>query len=194
MRAHVSDPPRAPWPEIQSTQAMAVLFSLLCLTLALANRQAVAQSCNRITASDLGNETAPSSDGLIAEILGAATPPSPRPEVQLLRYNLVCEAAASSENRFRQVSVVAEYMLNDSTIVSQFEFGCRLVIVGGSESEWEIMVSGGIDNTVTTPPSAMLNTTVRRDCAQCLSPMRSGTTHNNTEHCLGEISYSYRVG
>ena len=144
----------------------------------------LAQSCNRITAGDLGSSSAPSSEGLVAEIL-ALEEQQPDLQVQILRYNLVCESIADRPDRFRFLSVVVEYLRNGSTIQSQFEFSCGEIMPG--VSMWKIMVSGSTEDTVTTPPDAALNTTLRRDCHQCLSPQRSGSSANNPEHCLGNI-------
>ena len=136
------------------------------------------QSCTKLTAEDLGNSTAPTANGLIAERLADDTPYSV--EVQLVQYNLVCEATAGMRGRYRHVSVVAEYYLNDSLTMSQFEFSCA------SGDVWGIVVSGSSENTVTTPPDATLNSTLRRDCFLCLSPRRAGNNNNNSEHCSGK--------
>ena len=157
------------------------LLALVVATLLTATlNPAGAQSCVRITANDLGNTTSPSSQGLIAAILSAPGQPGTA-EIQLLRYNRVCESTSGTQDEFRSVSLVAEYVMDNSTLLSQFEFAC---MSGTPGDVWDIEVSGSTQNTVTTPPIATLNTTLRQDCYQCISPERD-TSSSRTEHCLG---------
>ena len=137
------------------------------------------QSCRRLTASDLGSEDTASSDGLIPAALAASVPQTF--SIQLLNYSIVCESTSVTVGEYRSVSVVAEYSLNGSSTLSQFEFACN------SSMQWDIVVSGLSTEIVTTPPDATLNTALRRDCIQCISPERTGTVNNNnTQHCSGK--------
>ncbi len=140
-----------------------------------------AQVCNRITYEVL------SGGGLIATRLAMLEPENTtQPTVELIRYNLVCEATAGVRNTYRYVSLVAEYILNGTgpAILSQFEFGCS------AEGVWEPEVVGSINNTFTFPPDATLNTSLRTNCSLCLSPLRPGSTHSNDEHCSGSSGTS----
>ena len=152
------------------TMAVPLLVLVLATLLTAMLSPAGAQSCTRITANDLGNTTSPSSQGLIAAILSATGQPGT--EIQLLQYNWVCESTSGMRDEFRSISLVAEYVMGNSTLLSQFEFACRSGTGTPGPNVWGIGVSGGIENTVTTPPNASLNTTLRQDCYQCISPER----------------------
>lgn len=154
-------------------------WRLLCCILSLPVLLS-AQSCIRITADDLGSSDSPSSSGLIAAALAAAEADTPS-TLQLLNYSRVCEAVGTNVERYRFVSIVAEYCLNDSVLQSQFEFSCN------SSELWDIVVSGATTEIVTTPPDATFNTPLRTDCYQCLNPRRRGSINNNTQHCIGEF-------
>ncbi len=148
---------------------------LFLIFFATALRPMHAQACDRITYEAL------SGDGLIATKLASfESAEIPQLSVQLIRYNFVCEATAGSRNRYRYVSLVAEYIINGETpaIISQFEFGC-------SAGVWGPEVELSIANTLTSPSDATLNTSLRTDCSLCLSPLRPGNTHSNDEHCSG---------
>ena len=152
---------------------MKVLIAILSFSLLAATGSA--QGCARITGSDLGSIDAPSRTGLIARRrnLERDTPL----QVQLFRYNVVCEAASVMRDMYRHVSVVAEYGFGPDTEVAQFEFSC------GDGDVWGIDVSGSSEGTFTTPPSANLTTSQRSDCYSCLSPLR--TSPSNINHCVG---------
>lgn len=94
-----------------------------------------------------------------------------------IRFNIVCEVTAGSVDRYRYVSVVAEYNNSFTVLTSQFEFSCE-------EDDWNVKVSDSTDNTITTPPDANFTTPLRRDCYLCLSPERSRIT-DTIHHCAG---------
>ena len=149
---------------------------LLDLILALTIRATIGiQYCTRITSEVLGNTTVPSRDGLIAERL--AVDVENTPNVLLLDHNLVCEGI---NDRYKSVSVVADYSVDGNRTLSQFEFACNT-----TGYMWVIVVNGSTANTVTTPADATLNTTLRTDCSICISPMRSESTVINEQHCEG---------
>ena len=164
----------------RDTIMAALLFLVVVFLLFVSVEQTTAQSCSRITAADLGNTTTPSTDGLIAAILAMEN--FFMDEVQLIRYKRVCESTSGMRDGYRSVSLVAEYVINGTMVLSQFEFACMSATPG--PDVWDIEVSGGTEDTVTTPPIATLNTTLRQDCYQCISPERD-TSSSRTEHCLG---------
>ena len=152
---------------------MKVLIAILSFSLLAATDSA--QGCARITASDLGTTDAPSRTGLIARRRNLVS--NTQLQVQLLSYNVVCEATSVMRDMYRHVSVVAEYRFGSDTEVAQFEFSC-------SDGDiWGIDVSGSSVGTFTTPPSANLTTSQRSDCYSCLSPLRA--SRSNINHCVG---------
>ena len=154
---------------------LSVTIAVISLLIASCN----SQSCQRIAANDIGSTNSPSTSGLIAE--RRAIDIGTLPIVQLFRYNVVCEATAGTRDGFRYVSLVADYSDNGINRSAQFDFSCDVANV------WGIRVSGSTDNTITIPPDASFDTLVRRDCFLCLSSQRSGTSHENINHCEGII-------
>ncbi len=138
-----------------------------------------AQSCRRLTGDDLGTTEMPTSDGLISRRL---TSKSSMPVlVRLFRFQIVCEVTAQSENRYRHVSVVAEYSADTvANTSSQFEFTCLF-----PDDAWTLITNRPVDNTVATPPDATLDTQLRSDCLNCLSPDRAGSNAQGVNHCEG---------
>ena len=167
---------RAP-PPSSCLQKMEISLGVLAF-LSLLAASTDAQDCERIAASDLGSSSGPAEQGLIAERLSLES--SEPVAVQLLRFHIVCEVIGLSEGRSRQVSLVADYSVNDVTTSSQFEFVCNNNI-------WELIPTFRLDNTVTTPPTATFATPPRTDCINCLSPNRAGSNTAGPNHCEGKV-------
>ena len=134
-----------------------------------------AQNCGKITADDLGDTNAPSTTGLVALRLMDGETSS---LVQIIQFNIVCEAASTIRDRIRGASVVVNYTTNGAMVLSQFDLNC----VGTSDSVWTI--SDDVD-TVTTPPDANLMTVTRTDCSICVHPTRPGANTIADSHCGG---------
>lgn len=139
------------------------------------------QNCPRITMRDLGR-IHPSPNGLIPTRL-AEDSGGFRPNIQLIGFHIVCEVTDGNVDRYRHVSLVAEYVNNGTNISSQFEFSCE------EEDDWDIRVNGSTENTITTPPDANFSTPLRRDCYMCLSPSRNSATTDPINHCAGMAIY-----
>lgn len=161
---------------------MQFVFVLLVAIFGLLG-SANAQSCARITASDLGNSDVASTRGLIAEILRINSGADASTPVLLHNFHIVCEGVAVTRDMFREVSVVANYTLSASggiTRTSQFEFSC------GTTNVWNVQVSGSTSDTVTTPADATFTTSPNSNCSQCLSTRRSGSSSDPINHCSGK--------
>ena len=153
----------------------------LCSVLSLPSLLS-AQSCSRLVGDDLASSDAESTTGLIAAALSETETLTYPPSIQLLRFTRVCESTSSVVGMFRYVSVVAEYTRNGTLTQSQFEYSCQVL-----SNVWGIVVSGRSTFIVTTPPDAALNTSLRTDCHQCLSPLRPGSSSDSIHHCSGEM-------
>ena len=128
--------------------------------------------------------------GLIADTLVATVgQPPPRPLVQVLDYNIVCQTIGMQRDTFRSVSVVVNYTCDgiswafcDGTpLLSQFEFEC------GSGNAWIAGYGGSTDGIFTQMSDGDLSTPPRTDCGVCISPLRRGFSliTNNSNHCGG---------
>lgn len=155
--------------------------------------------CPEVQASDLGNTTSPTGEGLIAAItlVGDASG-SPPPDVQLLNFTIVCLAVGTERNRYRLASVVTEYSCSGAVPVTspiacddsgttvyrvQFDLQCT---DGSDGPEWErstvaAIVSG---DSVFEPPSASLDSALSKQCSLCVDPDVLGGT-DTTTHCTG---------
>lgn len=158
---------------------MQFVFVLLVAIFGLLG-SASAQSCARITASDLGNSDMASNTGLIAEILRINSGADVTTPVLLHNFHIVCEGVAVTRDMFREVSVVANYTFSAITRTSQFEFSC------GTMNVWTVQVSGSTSDTVTTPADATFTTSPNSNCSQCLSTRRSGSSSDPINHCSGK--------
>lgn len=136
-----------------------------------------AQSCSPLQGNELASADLARTVGLVPLSL-VTIQNEPFPNVQLLQFNIVCEASAS-------VSVVVEYKCqgfacpgapNPSitrTLVTQFEFEC----------DTSDNYQPPADRNVSLPASAGLNTTRDTGCEACFSPLQNPGADPIT-HCL----------
>lgn len=131
-----------------------------------------AQRCGEVTQAVLGSTDDFSTNGLIAERVGFA--------VQLSRFRIVCEATAGARDLYTEVSVVAEYTVEGSTLTqAQFEFSCITGNVWDTVDAFGFTVPPDIDNIIFAIR--------RRDCYKCVSPNSFNTSAPGNNHCLGII-------
>ena len=178
------------WVSNASKMSLLLLCSLLCSIPALVSGQ---NDCPLLQESELGNSQNASMAGLIADALVTTVgQPPARPLVQVLGYNIVCQATGMQRNTFRSVSVVVNYTCDGVSwafcdgmpLLSQFEFGC------GNGNAWIAGLGGTADNIFTEMSDGDLSTPLRTDCGVCISPLRSGfgSITNNSNHCGGNLS------
>lgn len=111
-------------------------------------------------------------------------------EITLISFRPVCLAYGVQRNRYRGVSVIAQYICSGNAIcqsgtaLEQFESSCY-------DGNWSHIVHGSTVDTWTRRPPANFSTELREDCAFCFS---SSLAHNiglaNTPydetHCVGK--------
>ena len=147
-------------------QALVILLALLLSSPSATN----GQDCPELQSSDLGNTTAASTVGLLADTLMSVNMLAANPSVQILESNTVCLSQAPLKDTYTYTSVVVRYTADGNEATSQVEFKC----FGG---EW--MTGSAVESS----PDAGLTTPVRIDCALCFSPTVAASTE--VEHCIG---------
>lgn len=163
-----------------STKISAV-SALMVLFFAASVRDADSQSgedCVRIIAADLGDELSPQPTGLIYLSLGTLFQDSQFP-VQLLDFNIVCSAQGSRRDRYRSVSVIAQFIttISPTPDLRQFHYYCQNnAWTTFSNSFMSVSISQLVGN-LTTPE--------RQDCRVCTDLITGFTM---AEHCVGELS------
>ena len=148
-------------------QALVILLALLSSPSATNS-----QGCSELQNSDLGDTTAASIVGLLADTLMSVNGLAANPSVQILESNTVCLSQASLKDTYTYTSVVVRYTADGNETTSQVEFMC-------SSGEW---VTGTV---IETTPEASLTTPVRTDCVLCFSPTIAASTA--VEHCIGRV-------
>ena len=141
--------------------------------------------CPAFNLSELGSTDMLTQDGLIgAAFQAVGGEQSQAVRVQVHDTNIVCLRSGQTRDTYSQVSVVVNYTCagifscTGNPTLSQFEFEC----VAGT---WTARVDESTANIITTPPNGSLSTTLRTDCAVCVSPARAdfATVTNNDQHC-----------
>ena len=147
----------------------------------------VTSECPMIRTNEIGSTVSPSTNGLIARsyVLQAGDNPQP-PNVQLFVSNIVCLATGPTRERYRSVSLVANFscsgaVCNNSNVasqVAQFHFECIL-------GAWTASSQGSTDFLRTDSPVGTLSTALRRDCSLCIDPMQlPQQLVDQSTHCL----------
>lgn len=161
-------------PTHRSQWKMALLLLVALCSLLAASTDA--QSCEEITAADLGRTDVLSTEGLIADREESG--------VQLRRFRIACTVTAGTIDLYREVSVVAEYIVEGASMPkqAQFEFSCT----GPAPNQWNT-VTVNRNDSFTVPPDIdnILFTITRRDCYTCVSPNTIGNSAPGNNHCLG---------
>ena len=173
-----------------STQtAIKMYLSLFAAALCLLV-PALGQQCTRLEDDDprLGNRGSELASGLIAASF-ATTTQANAPSVNVFESQVVCLAVGEVRDRYRSISVVANYSCTGSYSecgepwsVSQFEFACD------TNDMWGVGSSIG---TLTTPADASLSSSLRVDCLTCAgndTGMMFATVPDDN-HCVGEFDH-----
>ena len=155
-----------------------LLLMVLCLSslVPVVPGQILISQCAMLQESQLGNTTALSTEGLLAEALVISGGDADLPSVQILDHNFVCLAQGRVRDTFRSVSVVVKYKKSDDVELEvQIDFRC-------TEEEWVVNTNAV---GVTHNPEANLTTPLRTDCFFCSSdPLHFD--FSPTEHCLSK--------
>ncbi len=151
-----------------------ILYIHLCSFLVLASSQ---NECERLVITDLGSTGAPDTIGLISEILTPEGEYSKdrQPTVTVLNMNIVCEAQALTQDRYRYTSVVTTFTCfstdvrvtecqdHNITNTQQFDFGCL-------NGMWSRHILTVTSHARTSNPRATLRTEKDSQCSYCLNP------------------------
>lgn len=159
-------------------------LAVLTLVLLSACSAQSPDDCSLLKASDLGNTTSYTNEGLLALTLNIVDRQGADIRYQLVDYNTVCLAQGSGRGLYRMVSVVASYMFldngaNGATVgnPSQFQFECK-------SNQWSPSIFGNFEDAFSGVPGGNLNTPLRTDCRVCAELTQATTA----EHCLRKLS------
>ena len=151
---------------VRDMKALVILFALLS-----SPSTTNGQDCPEIQNSDLGDTTAASTVGLLADNIMSVDGLATNPSIKILDSNSVCLSQAPLKDTYTYTSVVVRYEQDGTETISQHEFSC-------SNGQW----NGG--TVIETNPTASLNSPVRTDCVLCFSPAIAASTA--VEHCIGK--------
>ena len=136
--------------------------------------------CAMFQESDLGNTTALSNGGLLADALALQTGDATL-GYQLLEFNTVCLAQGSVQGAYRSTSLIAMYRDSGGTeSTMQLHYQCR-------SGAWNTAADGfGTSVNAVTAAGGTLTTALRTDCYLCLDPSLAPASQVSVEeHCLG---------
>ena len=137
--------------------------------------------CSMLQTSELGDDTALSDTGLLADALNAGGQATLT--YQLLESKTVCLAQGTVRDTYRSTSLVVRY--RDSLGVestTQLHLQCI-------DGDWSTVNFGSTDNAISTADGS-LTTPVRRDCLVCVSPALPIPV-STQEHCSGNPCFRY---
>ena len=157
----------------------AVFLIVFLWSVSCANGQQVL-GCAELRISDLGDSTAPSTQGLLATALATG---NTNPSVQLLQFNTVCLSQGSVRDRYLSVSVVVRYRRDGMEATAQVEFQCQ------NNETWIFPVQF----SAFLNPSVTLSTALRTDCVACIPQEDIYLYVTIEEHCAGEDDSESRV-
>ena len=135
--------------------------------------------CSLLTTSDLGNVNAPSTSGLLSDILAAESNGS-NPSVQILQKNIVCLSQGLNAGEFVTTSVVVNYlrMSDNMTATLQIDLTC-------SNGMWVFRSNLIVEHN----PIASITTATRSNCIICIHPSVALTVNTSMlEHCGGNTT------
>ena len=136
--------------------------------------------CAMLQESELGDTTALSNTGLLADALAVQTGDAST-VYQLLEFNTVCLGQGSVRDTYRSISLIVRYVdLEDTESTMQLHFQCR-------SATWNIVADGfGTGANAVTAAGGTLTTALRPDCFLCLDPSLAPAGQVSVEeHCLG---------
>ena len=146
---------------------------------------AKAQNCPLITLEDLGSTTNFSDTGLISEAISTGGDNTPNIPVQIIRFNVVCDASGERKSTSNFVSVLVEYLCSggvpaecDGTnpVTKQFQLQCNDQIMYTSA------VFGTQTFAVTNDPTVNFSTPLDNRCRACVDNQQDSRTSADT-HC-----------
>ena len=166
---------------------------LLCLSASLIQLVHSQGNCERITLEILGNTTHEEPAGLTSKLITPGGETQASPPVRVKDFNIVCEAQATTQFRYRYTSVVVSYTCTSldprlsqcdgsDTLISQFDLGCN------DNDEWTPNIFSNSMFVETAMPSATLSTTKESRCGVCANAThpffiaRNATIESDT-HC-----------
>ena len=166
--------------------ALLLLHILTALALLASSSRVRAQfdDCSALQESELGNTTALSTSGLLADALAFQSGEA-NLALQVLEYNTVCLGQGTSRDSYRSTALVVRYLqAGESEVISQLHLQC----IAGT---WSTNNFGSSQNAL-TDADGTLSTSLRTDCFLCLEPDSAppGQQFSMEHHCLGE-KYSY---
>ena len=156
---------------------------LLCLSASFIQLVHSQGNCERITPEILGNTTHEEPAGLISELITPGGEAQPSPPVRVKDFNIVCEAQAMTQFRYRYTSVVVSYtctsldlrlpQCDGSDTISQFDLGCN------DNDQWTPNIFANSMFVETAMPSATLSTTKESRCGVCANAAHPFFTARN---------------
>ncbi len=148
-------------------------LAVLLLCLPAVRGQFDGTNCAMLLESELGDTMAPVNTGLLAMALSTAEATA---TVQLVQFDIVCQAQGTERDTYRSLSLIVEYM---PALTSGSPTQLQLQCVGGM---WSIVMP---DVAVSVPTPAASTATLRSDCIACFNPLEVMTVTAD-EHCLGK--------
>lgn len=138
--------------------------------------------CDLLSITDFGTVDSPSSLGIVPSLNNNVT-------VQILDYQVVCEAAGTRRSTFSSFSAVVTYECNhcgDQDVpiyMMQYNFDCN------NRSEGASFLPPGVTygRVQTPPPNNMMVPMLRTNCGLCVDPLISnlGVSIDFLTHCAG---------
>ena len=141
--------------------------------------------CAMLQESELGDTTALSSTGLLADALAIQSGDAPL-MYQLLEFNTVCLGQGSVRDTYRTISLIVRFRDSGGTeSTMQLHFQC-------GSGAWNIPADGfGSSANAVTAAGGTLTTALRTDCFLCLDPSLAPAGQVSVEeHCLGTVNTS----
>ena len=140
-------------------------------------------NCPMVEQSEIGDTSAPTGSGLLAEAL-AFTTSNQAPTVQLLQVNVVCLAQGSVNGTYRSTSLIATYReAGGIEGITQLHLQCIAGV-------WSTMNFGSGATAASVPTGGSLTTALRTDCFLCSSPSLGGSP-SAEQHCIGNVLYIF---
>ena len=136
--------------------------------------------CAMLQESELGNTTALSNTGFLADALAVQTGDASLMYL-LLEFNTVCLGQGSVRDTYRSTSLIVRFRDSGGTEdTMQLHYQCR-------SGAWNIVADGfGTSANAVTAAGGTLTTALRTDCFLCLDPSLAPAGQVSVEeHCLG---------
>ena len=145
-----------------------------------------ARNCPLITLEDLGSTTNFSQTGLISETISTGdNTQSPNIPVQIIRFNVVCDASGERRSTSNYVSVLVEYLCSGGVpaecdgmnrLTKQFQLQCS------DQTMYTSTVFGTQAFAVTENPTVNFSTPLDNRCRVCVDDQHNSRASADT-HC-----------